>query len=216
MDNFGEATQMLQVGMMLFLGLLLMFGVAATFSIGMFVARGGVTGRYRRMLAPIRQALGGEWGGSFVKGVWLSLPLDAGEGRVYLRSGGSRVSDGLEIEIRAPVDFQMSVSTEHFVSRLLGRTSIFQDVEIGDPSFDANYQVRTGEPAKAIAYLQDASRRSWVGELLRDGYHCFDASSGGLTVYTLVPAGQQLDLVRVQRALGYLNDLGNSYAVGIR
>jgi hypothetical protein len=208
-EQIAQINEMLQLGFGAVAVLVLIGGLAVGVAIIVYLVRGGPGGRLRRMLLPAQRALGGQLDTSFARGMSLTTSFADREARVAVRSAGSeqRPRDLLEIELRAPFDFELIITETHFVGRLLELAGIWRDLEIGDPGFDSRYQVRGSAPERAVAFLQDPERRALIGSLLEDGLQWFEVRPEGLCLSATVPASQPVSIDLVHRALQGLAEI---------
>jgi len=149
---------------------------------GVFFLLWWLNQRRRKKLESLASQLGGEAVSGFLADAYVRLGQGPDEVRIKLIPGGKNQPNHLELQLRNPLGFDLSISRENLATRALERWGLLKEVKIGDPVFDEQYLIRSNDPAQAMMFLQGPGRREAVDYFFLQGFTALQAGTYGLVV----------------------------------
>ncbi len=156
-----------------------------------------------KKLKPLAEMLNAEIKSSFLGGTYINVLNYGPEMHLKLTLGGKDSPAFLFLELHNPVGFKFKIVKKQALNQMFSLWG--KEVELGEPSIEEEYLIRSDKPYEASPYLVDYKRIEAIKYFFENGFNKIEANAKGIYTSKMNYTEEDLALGKVQAYLDNLN-----------
>lgn len=157
----------------------------------------------KKKLNPLAEMLNAEVKSSFLGGTYINILNYGPEIHLKLTLGGKDNPSFLFLELLNPVGFKFKIVKKQALNQMFSLWG--EEVELGDPSFEEEYLIRSDKPYEAGSYLVDFRRIEAMKYFFKNGFNKIESNARGVYISKMNYTDEDLTPGQVGTYLDKLN-----------